>query len=293
MARILVTGASGFIGRHLVPALRDAGHAVFEVDINSGDVADESTWVDFPRSDVVLHLAGKTFVPDSWADPAGFIKCNLLGTVSALNYCRRNNARLVFLSSYLYGNQKVLPIPETAPLVVNNPYGLSKKLAEEACWFFSDSFGIHVTILRLFNVYGPWQPEHFLIPSIIRQVNAGQVIRVKDLEPKRDYVYVKDVAQAILKAVDCQEGFRIFNIGSGASHSVEELIRIIQSIMKTDLPVKVDAERRKDEIMNTVADITASKHHLGWAPRWTLHRGVQHMLFGDEPAFKGGETWKE
>ncbi len=278
-----MTGASGFIGKHLVTRLREAGHEVFEADIGSGDVAEETTWLKYPRSDAVIHLAGKTFVPDSWSDPAGFMRCNLLGTVAALNHCRRNNARLIFPSSYLYGNPKTLPIPETAPLVVNNTYGLSKKLAEEACRFFSDCFGIHVTILRLFNVYGPGQQENFLIPSIIRQVNAGGVIKVKDLDPKRDYVYVNDVVQSILKAVDCQEGFRIFNIGSGVSHSVEELIRIIQAIKKTDLPVQVDAERRKDEIMNTVADITASKLQLGWAPRWTLHQGVQNMLFGEEP----------
>ena len=144
--------------------------------------------------------------------------------------------------------------------------------------FNSDRFGIPIIILRLFNVYGPGQPENFLIPSIIRQVNAAEAIRVKDLEPKRDYVYIGDVVLSILKAVHCQRKFCIFNIGSGASLSVEEIIRIIQDLKKTNLPVYSAAERRKDEIMNTVADITLAKLELGWSPQWTFVQGVQHML---------------
>lgn len=278
MAKILVTGASGFIGKHLIPQLCEVGHDVVDVDIESGDVAEETTWMKYPQAEVVIHLAGKSYVPESWADPAAFIKCNLLGTVGALNYCRKYNARLIFLSSYLYGNPQALPIPETAPLIANNPYALSKKLAEDSCLFYSDRFGIPIIIFRLFNVYGPGQPENFLIPSIIRQVNAGEVIHVKDLEPKRDYVYIRDVVQSILKAVNCQRRFCIFNIGSGASLSVEEIIRIIQDLKKTNLPAYSTAERRKDEIMNTVADITLAKLQLGWSPQWTFIQGVQQML---------------
>lgn len=280
MSKILATGASGFIGRHLVPKLRDAGHEVVEAGSDSGDIADESTWLKFSQVEVVIHLAGKSFVPDSWVDPAMFIRCNLLGTVAALEYCRKHDARLIFLSSYLYGNTDAISIPETAPLIANNPYGLSKKLAEEACRFYSDSFDTNITILRLFNVYGPGQPENFLIPSIIRQVNLREAIHIKNLEPRRDYVYVGDVVQAILKAIHCQGRFNIFNIGSGVGYSVEELIQIIQSVKRTNLPVYSDAEKRKDEVMNAVADITKAKLQLGWAPQWTLVQGVHQTING-------------
>lgn len=276
--KILVTGASGFVGSHLVPQLRAVGHEVVQTNSESGDVADECTWSKVAHADLVIHLAGKSFVPDSWIDPAAFIRCNVLGTVAALNYCKKHNARLVFLSSYLYGNPERIPIPETAPLIANNPYALSKKLAEEACQFYSDRFGINVTIFRPFNIYGPGQPEHFLIPSIIRQVNAGDVIAVKDLEPKRDYVYVGDVARCILRAVHCPGRFNVFNVGSGVSHSVEKLIQIIQDVRGTNLPVNSVAERRKDEIMESVADVTEAKRQLGWAPQWTLMQGIQQML---------------
>lgn len=281
MAKILVTGASGFIGRHLVPKLCGAGHEVVEANGGSGDIADESTWLKFPHAEVVVHLAGKSFVPDSWADPATFIKCNLLGTVAGLNYCKKHNARLVFLSSYLYGSPVTLPIPETTALVANNPYALSKKLAEEACQFYSNNFGMNITILRPFNVYGPDQPENFLIPSIIRQVNAGEAIQVKDLEPKRDYVYISDLTEAIIKAAELRQGINIFNIGSGVSHSVEEIINIIQDIKRTNLLIYSVAERRQKEIMNTVADITAAKLDLGWEPQYSIVQGLQKMLTKD------------
>ena len=274
----LVTGASGFIGRHLVPRLQSDGREVIAVSSVQGDVADEDTWTRYPAAEVVIHLAGKAFVPASWAHPAAFVRCNLLGTIGALDYCLRHRARLVFVSSYLYGRPDTLPITETAPLLANNPYALSKKLAEEACQFYAASLGAQIIILRPFNVYGAGQADHFLVPSIIRQVHQNGPIRVKDLEPKRDYVYVDDVVRAIIAAADHQGGNGVFNIGSGVSHSVEELIRVVQRVMGTDIPVLSDGERRKDEVMDTVADIEQARRHLGWAPEWTLEAGVRRMI---------------
>lgn len=282
MARILVTGATGFVGKHLVPQLSAIGHDIIEANSQSGDVAAGSTWSRFPSVEVVIHLAGKSFVPDSWVDPGAFINCNLLGTVAALNYCKANNARLIFLSSYLYGNPQTLPIPETARLVATNPYALSKKLSEEVCHFYACKFGLDIVILRPFNVYGSGQRGYFLIPSIIRQASAGEVIRVKDLEPRRDYVFINDLVDVIAKAVDLRNGINVLNVGSGVSNSVAELIQIIQDLKQTHLRVSSSEERRKDEVMNTVADITRVNRALGWAPKWTLIEGIRAMLLEEE-----------
>jgi nucleoside-diphosphate-sugar epimerase len=278
MTKVLVTGATGFIGSHLVPRLRRVGHEVFAANSQSGDVVAASTWARFPPAEVVIHLAGKSFVPASWEDPAGFIECNLMGTISALSYCKVNQSRLIFLSSYLYANPERLPIPETACLAANNPYALSKKLAEEACQFYADKFGIDLTILRPFNVYGPGQKPSFLIPSIIAQVDGGSVVQVKDLAPKRDYIYIGDLVDVIAAAFDLRYGFNVLNVGSGVSHSVAEVIRIIQELKGTSLRVESSNEKRRDEIMNTVADISKIKNLLGWEPRWTLSQGIQAML---------------
>src|SRR5437870_4160010 len=193
MTSVLVTGAAGFIGKRLVARLRESGHDVHEVDRPEGDVADEATWRAFPRTDVVVHLAGRHFVPESWTAPAAFIHTNVLGAVQALGFAKTNSARVVYLSSYLYGNPAVQPIPETAPIVATNPYALSKKLAEEACRFYAERFGVPVTVFRPFNVYGPGQADQFLVPTIIKQVAEGREIRVLDLEPRRDFVFLEDV----------------------------------------------------------------------------------------------------
>lgn len=279
MSKVIVTGASGFIGSHLVPALTAEGHATVAVDVEFGDLSDEATWRKLPPADAVVHLAGKSFVPDSWTAPTPFFQTNVLSTVGGLEYCRRNTARFIFLSSYLYGNPKKLPIPENAELEALSPYALSKKFAEESCRFYADNFQIPITVLRLFNLYGPGQPGHFLVPTIITQVRKRGPIVVKDLQPKRDYIYINDVIDAICRVVHrTQSRFDIFNLGSGESHSVKEVIDIVQQIEQTDLPVSVNGERRKGEIMDTVADIALARRVLRWQPQWSLRRGIEALL---------------
>lgn len=274
---MVVTGASGFIGKHLVPRLRADGHEVFAMTRESGDVSLNATWRHFPVADVVIHLAAKSFVPDSWSVPGLFLTTNLLGTVEAIEYCRAHGAHLVFPSSYMYGGAARQPIPETNALLATNPYALSKKLAEEACEFFADRFGLAITALRPFNIYGPGQSDAFLVPTILNQLRAGRAVRVKDLEPRRDYVYVTDVVEAMLKATSRASGYRVYNIGSGSSHSVAELIRTIQEVWGTSLPVHSDEVRRQGELMDTVADISRAEQELGWKPRFTLRQGLEDL----------------
>jgi GDP-4-dehydro-6-deoxy-D-mannose reductase len=277
MSRVLVTGATGFIGKHLVPRLLADGHEVVEAGRACGDTADPATWKRLPPADVVVHLAAKSFVPESWDAPGLFLRTNLLGTVEALEYCRAHGARLVFPSSYLYGDVVRQPIAENTQLAATNPYALSKKLAEEACEFYADRFSIQTTILRPFNIYGPGQSDTFLIPAIVKQVKAGKEVRVKELEPRRDYVYVVDVIEAMVKAMARAGGCGVFNVGSGTSHSVSELIQTIQEVWGTELPVRSDGVRRQGEVMDTVADIARAQQQLGWTPRFTLREGLEAL----------------
>jgi GDP-4-dehydro-6-deoxy-D-mannose reductase len=280
VSKVVVTGAGGFIGRHLCPRLQAAGHEVYAVSSAFGDVADPRTWAKFPSAAVVVHLAGRTFVPESWQNPSGYMHSNLMGVIAALDYCRAQRARFVFLSSYLYGNVQTQPISEDVPLRANNPYGLSKLMAEDACRFYAERYDVPVTILRLFNVYGPGQRDDFLVPLIIRQVLGGKEVRVKDLRPKRDYVHVDDVGEAILRGVGFNAALGVFNIGTGKSHSVGDLIQLALQAAGTNLPVISSEEVRPDEIMDTVADISRARAQLGWVPRWTLAAGVG-ALVGD------------
>jgi GDP-4-dehydro-6-deoxy-D-mannose reductase len=278
VARILVSGSTGFIGKHLVRSLIEAGHDVMGMSRLDGDIANLNTWCNLPPMDVVIHLASRTFVPDSWNDPLSFVETNLNGTICCLEYCRMHNSRLIYLSSYLYGNPEHLPISESANLYVNNPYGLSKKIAEESCTFYFNNFGVKTVILRPFNVYGPGQSADFLIPIIIDQVISRKSIEVKDLNPKRDYIYIDDLIRAIIDAIELDNGLFIFNLGSGISYSVAEVIECIQRIEGTTLPVKSSGEKRPGEIMETKADISKAKHVMGWSPRWSLELGIAETI---------------
>lgn len=244
----------------------------------SGDISEQDTWKKFPRADIVIHLAALTFVPDSWKNPADFTRVNLLGTMQALEYCKTHTARMVFPSTYMYGNPDHLPITEDATLKAFNPYALSKKMAEDACLFYSNQFNIPITVLRPFNVYGPGQKDSFLIPSIIKQVLSGSdIIKVKTLEPRRDYVYVDDLVIMIIKVFELNS-FNIFNVGTGKSFSVEEVIQKIQQLTGTSLKVVARGDKRHDEVMDTRADMTKAKELLQWQLEWTLDNGLTEVL---------------
>lgn len=272
-----MTGAAGFIARHLRPALEQNCDHVIAVDRSAGDVELQETWAALPAAKIVVHLAGKSFVPASWADPATHIRANLSGVLGALEYCRQHHARLVFLSSYLYGTPTQLPIPETATVHATNPYAFSKQLAEEACRFYADHFGVDVTVLRPFNAYGAGQGSSFLIPAIVQAVEARETIRVKDLEPRRDYVHVDDLVRAIVAATRGPAGFHVFNVGSGVSHSVADVIDLVQQLWGTSLPVVSEGIRRTGEIMDTVADVSAAAGVLQWRPEISLADGLRRL----------------
>jgi len=283
MIEALVTGSKGFIGRALVGRLRESGCSVLAAGRDEGDVALSATWDALPPARYVFHLAARSYVPDSWQDPAGFMHTNVTGTQRALDYCRRHGARLVFASAYLYGIPARLPIAESDAVHPNNPYALSKHLAEQLCAFHAAQFGTPVTVIRPFNVYGPGQREEFLIPHIIRQVRAGQEIRLQDLAPKRDYVYVADVAEAFVQSMQLAAGHHVVNIGSGASYSVLELVRMIQQAAGTDLPVVSAASPRQQEIPDVRADISRAAELLGWTPRHALAEGIAKLLREHSP----------
>ena len=159
-------------------------------------------------------------------------------------------------------------------------------MAEQLCEFSHTCHGLSVVILRLFNVYGPGQRSNFLIPSIFEQILGRRHISVIDLEPKRDYVYIDDVVEAIILADQNTPSFSILNIGSGCSISVRDVIRVIQKICGTALPVKSRLEARSQEIPDVVADIALAHKVLGWKPRISFNEGIE-KIFNQNNQIKG------
>jgi GDP-4-dehydro-6-deoxy-D-mannose reductase len=279
MSIILVTGANGFIGNHLVKKLKKLSHKVVELTSNNGDISKVDTWSRVETVDVVIHLAAKSFVPDSWGAPASFMSTNVTGTQNVLEYCRKYSTPLVFVSAYLYGVPQRLPVKETDQIFSNNPYALSKYLAEQLCEFYANYWNLPITVIRPFNVYGPGQRPEFLIPEIIAQVQSGKEIQIRDLNPKRDYVYIDDLVDALIKSINTTSGYNVINIGTGISYSVGELIDIIQKVLGTQLPVHSKQVEREQEISDVYADINEAKEILGWTPRYSLDDGMaKHLL---------------
>ena len=271
--RVLVTGGNGFLGRALIANFPELDIITF--DVTDGDV----TTFDFGiyGAGHIVHLAARTSVEESWKIPANYYQTNIMGTLNVLEFCRKSGASMTYVSTYIYGTPKYLPVDEAHPISPHSVYNHSKYLAEDMCRFYSENFGLPVSVLRLFNLYGPRQSSDFIIPHIISQALKSEQIEVMDLEPKRDYIYITDVTDAIRLSAG-KSGFNLYNVGSGKSVSVAELCDIIQDCAGTSKPVICKNVARKNEVMDVVADYSKINAELGWTPKVGLHEGITKVI---------------
>lgn len=280
--KILITGSNGFIGSHLAKKLIRLDNEVFKLPRSSSlDITDFRNLSDIPPHDIVYHLAGITGYIQ---DPLKIYHVNITGTLNTLEWCRINDVKkMIFSSTYVYGSPIYLPIDENHPLSPNSPYSRSKLFGENLCQAYHEDYGLNIAILRFFNVYGCGQNMAYLIPSIIKQCFSGK-ITVRDPTPKRDFIYIDDVVSACLKVKDIDISYETFNIGYGVSYSVEEIATLIKDIFQNITGKMVEIqfvnERKKNEIMDTVADITKSRTLLGWEPGIDMKTGVEKTVRG-------------
>jgi nucleoside-diphosphate-sugar epimerase len=285
---ILITGATGFVGTHLVAELRRHGRRVQTHSRRDGDIA--RCALDFENVGHVVHLAGRTFVPESWTSPMDFYDTNVMGTVNVLDFCRRKRIPLTFVSSYVYGKPRTLPIDESHPVQAFNPYSHSKILAEQVVGYFADHFGVGATIVRPFNVYGPGQDDRFLLPTLVRQAldpGCARIV-VRDARPRRDFLHVRDFNALLLATIDREPG-GIFNAGSGQSVGIPELVAAIARATGCDKPIETTDETRPDEVMDVVADISCARAALGWTPAVDLDAGVRDTIAWMQTRHVAGE----
>jgi len=284
--RILVTGASGFIGSHLADELRRQGAEVLTLDTRDEKPIDICDWqgvrafASMPdKIDLVYHLAALMFVPYSFENPREIYEVNVLGTLNILELCRLYHVeKIVFASSYVYGHPQYLPIDEKHPVNPTSPYARSKVLAETLCKAYYEDYGLICTILRPFNIYGEGQSDSFLIPSILKQMPSGK-IELMDPEPKRDFLYVSDAIKAYIQAGKySKSGFDIFNIGCGLSYSVDEIVSKVIKCWGKKVDVIYQVRRRRDEIMGVVADVRKAREQLDWEPEVDLDEGLSRYV---------------
>ena len=280
-----VTGSSGFIGKYLVHKLKERGVKVFEINrsTNSIDVTDWEQFNKIPDQEIIFHLAGITNIQEAFSNPRMVYFTNFTGTLNVLDWCRLHEIKkMIFISTFVYGAPKYLPVDEEHPVSPNNPYSQSKLMAEELCKAYSRDYGMDITILRLFNIYGPCHKGNFLIPRILEQLFSGKVVLGNPV-PKRDFLYITDVISAMIAASLSElKGCNVFNIGSGKSYSAQEIANLIADkyleMTGKNISIIYMKEQRKGEIEDTIANIEKAKKILKWSPEVDIETGINMTL---------------
>jgi len=279
--KILITGHSGFIGSYLQKKLEKTEHELILVDIANGtNICDWQQVKQYEGMDIIVHLANLSFVPASYEQPKRFYETNYLSTLNMLELCRLNNAKMVFFSSYIYGHPQYQPIDENHPTQAFNPYAQTKVICESLCEGYNRDFKVPITIFRPFNIYGTGQNPDFLIPSIIQQAKTGKIV-IKDDRPKRDYIHVEDIVDAIITAIETEnadKSIQKYNLGSGLSYSVKEIVDMVRGLFDTEIEYICTHEIRPNDVMDTIADISKIKNELHWKPSISILEGLTKMV---------------
>jgi NAD dependent epimerase/dehydratase len=304
--RVLVTGAGGFIGSHLVERLVRLGAQVRalvhyngrndwgnlelgepqlmkEVEVVLGDVRDPFG-VDRAIADreVVFHLAALIGIPYSYHSPQSYVATNVQGTLNVLEACRRHEIKkLVHTStSESYGTALYEPIDEQHALQPQSPYSASKIGADQLAQSYFLSFGLPVATIRPFNTYGPRQSARAVIPTIITQVLAGaREIRLGALDPVRDLTFVTDTVEGFVRMAQCDASVgQVLNVGNGCGISVGDLARTILDLMNAPATLACDADRvrpERSEVRKLICDHRRFAALTGWQPTVTLEEGLR------------------
>lgn len=306
---VLVTGAGGFIGSHLVEHLARLGHRVRafvrynarddrghldnlprevrdEIEVYRGDLKDpEAVARAVEGRERVYHLGALIAIPYSYQNPLDVVQTNVLGTAHILDACRRapNLERVVLTStSEVYGTAQFVPIDEKHPLRGQSPYAASKIGADALGESYHRSFGLPVTILRPFNTFGPRQSARAIIPTIISQALTRPVVKLGRLDPRRDLTYVKDTVSGFASIAECDAAIgRAVNIGRGSDVSIGDLVERIGRILGRPLEVETDVDRVRpaaSEVERLLAGTALAQSLWNWEPRYSLDEGLAETV---------------
>lgn len=305
--KVLVTGAGGFIGSHLVEHLAARGarvtafvrynsrsqlgllqYARFDrasVEILMGDLKDSDTVRRGVRNvEVLFHLGALVAIPYSYHSPLDFVQTNVMGTAHVLAAALEAGvSRMVHTStSEVYGTAQYTPIDEHHPLQAQSPYSASKIAADKLAESFFRSYGLPVATIRPFNAYGPRQSARAVIPTIISQGLTGDVIRLGSTHPTRDFTHVKDLVEAFVRVAEEDRLVgQVVNVGSGQEIAIEDLVAVIGEAMGTSLRVDMDERRVRpptSEVTQLMADTRQAQAVLGWRPQVSLRDGLRETI---------------
>ena len=307
--KILVTGADGFIGSHLVEELVRRGHDVrafvvynsfsswgwldhsdrairTSLDVFLGDVRDpHGVRTAMKDCDVVLHLAALIAIPYSYHSPDTYVDTNVKGTLNILQAARELGVEKVVhtSTSEVYGTARFVPITEEHPLQGQSPYSASKIGADQMAMAFFSSFGTPVAIIRPFNTYGPRQSARAILPTVITQIAAGmRSLKLGALHPTRDFNFVRDTVRGFIAIAECDRAVgQVINIGSNFEVSIGEAVGMIAELMGAEVAVVTEEARLRpanSEVERLLADNTRARDMLGWTPEYAGRDGLRRGL---------------
>ena len=307
MKKVLVTGADGFIGSHLVELLVAQGLDVKalsqynsfnhwgwledvpclkDIEVVSGDVRDPHYCKHITRDvDTVFHLAALIAIPYSYVAPDSYVDTNVKGTLNICQAALENGVRRVIhtSTSEVYGTARYVPIDEKHPLQAQSPYSASKIGADAMAMSYFNAFNLPLSIARPFNTYGPRQSARAVIPTIITQIASGQrQIQLGDVSPTRDFNYVADTCRGFLELARCEHAIgETVNISSNYEISVGDTLGLIRELMASDVEFLSDAQRirpEKSEVFRLWGDNTRIRELTGFQPIYDIRRGLQATI---------------
>lgn len=302
---MLVTGAGGFIGSHLVERLVELGAHVRafvhynaqggraslnelpiekNIEITAGDVCDKDMVFKTVRDmDIVFHLAALISIPYSYEAPNSYLRANLEGTLNLLRAASESDIECFVhtSTSEVYGTANYAPIDESHPLQAQSPYAASKIGADKMAEAFYHSFDLPVTTIRPFNTFGPRQSTRAIIPTIITQILTQKVLFLGSLYPTRDLNYVSNTVEGFLLAVTPEACGKTINLGSGREISIGALVQLIADMLGKKIEIKFDSQRarpEKSEVGRLIADNTLARTLLNWEPCVGLEEGLERTI---------------
>ncbi len=307
--KVLVTGADGFIGSHLVEVLVKHGanvrafvfynsfnswgwldslpkEVIDQVEIFSGDIRDPHGTADALHGcDVVFHLAALIAIPFSYHSPDAYVDTNVKGTLNILQAAKKYETERVIVTSTseVYGTALYAPIDELHPLQAQSPYSATKIAADSLAKSFFCSFNTPVTTVRPFNTYGPRQSARAVIPTVITQLLDGQEkLYLGSTSPTRDFNYVEDTVAGFIALAGCDDTIgEEVNISSGTEHSIADVADILVDQINPNAKIIAQDQRmrpEKSEVFRLLGDNTKIKKFTDWEPQFSLEQGLKQTI---------------
>ena len=288
MKEIIITGHTGFIGTSLTQKLISSPYKItgisrtkqkqFRIKQKQKDL-NKITNSDIPKNSIIGHLSANANFALCQKKPKECFLTNVVGTEHLLEIARKKDCKLLFLStSHIYGVSRKLPINEDHRREATSIYSATKLQGEILCESFSKTYGMDITMVRLFSVYGPKSPKYSLILRIIKQLLEKNELRLGNLFPKRDFIFIDDVVRALIILLKQIKGFNTFNVGSGSTTSIQTLCNKLMKLGKKTIPIIPEKTLlRKDDIPEIRSDISKIKQ-LGWEPKISLDEGLKRTL---------------